>query len=463
MVLWDIPLWIMLLYLFIVGAVIGSFLNVCIYRMPPHESISGAWKALLYPPSRCGYCFHPIPLQDNIPILGWFLLGGRCRFCRRSYSFRYAGIELLNGLLFAFIYWCEIPAGYHATVTESCVYHELGPQGILGSAWMSPALMLNWRYLYHMILVEMLVVATFIDFDLQIIPDSITVPAMVAGVLGGTILGQVYLVPAWFERRDLMWLLNGALEGFGLKAATKWNPEMSGAWSTGVWVPQWLTVHPHWHGLLVSLAGLLVGGGIVLIVRTLGTWVLKQEAMGLGDVTLMAAIGSFLGWQASIMVFFLAPVLALVFVALRFFFRREREIPYGPYLSLATLIVIVGWKSLSPGAMRVFELGRALPFLAIFLCAMLLVSLFLVVGVKRVLGLEWAPPEETVEEWTSADQLTFQAATKGEWQQGGWVVPSWPGPLVARGELPRQAWRDAPHIQRSNGWQQSWQRRSPGR
>lgn len=105
MVLWDVPLWIALITLFVFGATIGAFPNVCIYRMPnacrepmsiPQE-IAAAWKSLPHPPSRCGYCFHPIALRDNIPILGWFILRGRCRHCRRSYSVRYAGIELLNG------------------------------------------------------------------------------------------------------------------------------------------------------------------------------------------------------------------------------------------------------------------------------------------------------------------------------------------------------------------------------
>ncbi|MFO1021299.1 MAG: prepilin peptidase [Planctomycetales bacterium] len=463
MVLWDIPLWIMLPYLFIMGAVVGSFLNVCIYRMPLHETVGASWKSLLHPPSRCGHCFHPIPLKDNIPILGWFLLGGRCRFCRRSYSIRYAGIEFLNGLLFAFLYWCEVPAGFHATLSESCVYHELGPQGIVGSAWLSPAMMVNWRYLYHLVLVEMLVVATFIDFDLQIIPDCITYPAIAVGVVGGAVLGQMYLVPVWFERRDLSWQVNLLLQSFGLTSSAPWNPEKTGGWAfQGVWVPEWVHAHPHLHGLVVSLAGFAVGYGIVWGVRWLGTRVLKREAMGMGDAYLMAAVGAFLGWQGTLMAFFLAPVLALGVVCVQLIFRKQREIPYGPYLSLATLLVIVGWKSLSPSAMRIFELGRLLPFFAVFMAIMLFVSLLLVQGSKRLFGWDWEE-EEVVEEWTSADQLTYQASAKGEWQQGGWVVPGWPGPLTARGEMSRQQWRDGPQIQRSNGWQQSWQRRGPGR
>lgn len=135
--------------------------------------------------------------------------------------------------------------------------------------------------------------------------------------------------------------------------------------------------------------------------------------MGFGDVTLMAAIGSFLGWQAVVMTFFLAPILALIVVALGFFFKRQREIPYGPYLSLAALLVILFWKQISPALLRLFEMGRFLPILAIVMFGLLLVSLWLVQSIKKLLGIR---DEEFLEEgkWTSADQLSYQASSKPE-------------------------------------------------
>jgi len=466
MVLWDVPLWIALITLFVFGATIGSFLNVCIYRMPnacrepmsiPQE-IAAAWKSLLHPPSRCGYCFHPIALRDNIPILGWFILRGRCRHCRRSYSVRYAGIELLNGLLFALLYWFEVPSGFYATVEQSCLYHELGPTG---TGWLTPEWMLNLRFLYHLVLVEMLVVATFIDFDLRIIPDSITIPAMVVGVLGGVILGQAYIVPVWFERQDIVQVFGGGLEMLNLPVPQEWFRPSEGVLHGGVSVPGWISSAPHLHGLAVSLAGLLVGGGIILGVRIVGHWALKQEAMGFGDVTLMAAIGSFLGWQAVVMTFFLAPILALIVVALGFFFKRQREIPYGPYLSLAALLVILFWKQISPAPLRLFEMGRFLPILAIVMFGLLLVSLWLVQSIKKLLGIR---DEEFLEEgkWTSADQLSYQASSKPELYLGEWERPRSPAPQTARGEWNRSHWRRGEQTLPKNGWHQHWQRR-PGR
>jgi len=108
-VLFDCPQWIVLIWLFLFGAAIGSFLNVCIYRFPQHDRFADQLRALLSPPSSCPRCQNRIPLYDNIPIIGWLKLGGRCRFCRGGISIRYPLIELANGLLFAALYWFGIP------------------------------------------------------------------------------------------------------------------------------------------------------------------------------------------------------------------------------------------------------------------------------------------------------------------------------------------------------------------
>jgi len=453
MVVWDVPMWIALITLFVFGATIGSFLNVCIYRMPLHEGIAPAWKSLLHPPSRCGYCFHPIALYDNIPIFGWLMLRGRCRHCRRSFSFRYAGIELLNGLLFAVLYYFEVPGGYYSTMQQSCLYHELGP---MGTGWLNPEWLVNLRFLYHLILVEMLLVATFIDFDLQIIPDSITIPAMVVGILGGLILGDAYIVPVWFERQDVVGIFGAVVEMLNLPLPAEWFHIEGGMLRSDVAVPAWIHAYPHLHGLAVSVAGFLVGGGIVWGVRIVGHWALKREAMGFGDVTLMAAVGSFVGWQPVVMAFFVAPVLALLVVVGRLFIKYEREIPYGPYLSLGTLLVILFWNHISPGPLRLFEMGRFLPFLAVFMFAMLLVSLWIVQGIKHLLGIKDFLDEEI---WTSADTLTYQASSKPDLYQGEWERPHPPAPQTSRGEWNRALWRRGELTQPKNGWHQHWQRR----
>ena len=105
---------------FVFSLLVGSFLNVCIYRIPQPERFLDQLRSLgspLY--SFCPRCGSRIPRRDNVPILGWLLLRGRCRECRMRISPRYPLIELFNGLLFVLVYWVEVPGGYLATVEDS--------------------------------------------------------------------------------------------------------------------------------------------------------------------------------------------------------------------------------------------------------------------------------------------------------------------------------------------------------
>ena len=114
-----------------------------------------------------------------------------------------------------------------------------------------------------------------------------------------------------------------------------------------------------WRGLLSALVGMAASGGLVWAVRVIGTAVLRREAMGFGDVTLMAMIGAFLGWQPCLIIFFLAPFAGLVIGVLRLILFRDREIPYGPFLCLATLVVIVAWDDIWTYTASHLRLGMA--------------------------------------------------------------------------------------------------------
>ncbi|MBD3675278.1 MAG: prepilin peptidase [Planctomycetaceae bacterium] len=245
----DLPLWIVLTFLFLFGCCIGSFLNVCVYRFPQHDRLWDQLKGIHTPPSFCPRCKQKISPRDNVPILGWLMLGGKCRNCGLSISPRYPLVELLNGLLFVGLYVMEVPADYLATIEESHLYTPLGPQIV--EDW-SSELHMNLRYLYHLVLVEALLVASLIDWDLKIIPDGSTVPAMVVGVLGGAAIGHVHLVPVWFQDPSLA------------RAFMSLFPESWQWMAADVTVPEWTIVFPHLHGLAVSVAGFLVGGGIDL-------------------------------------------------------------------------------------------------------------------------------------------------------------------------------------------------------
>ncbi|MGE0377902.1 MAG: prepilin peptidase, partial [Planctomycetaceae bacterium] len=138
MTAFGFPEWIVYGYLFVVGTAVGSFLNVCIYRIPQRDALWPSLQGIWSPPSACPRCRNRIRWQDNIPILGWLRLRGRCRDCRMWISPRYPAIELLNGLLWVALYWWEVPAGWHAEISDSGVYAALGPQGFASSTWLSP-------------------------------------------------------------------------------------------------------------------------------------------------------------------------------------------------------------------------------------------------------------------------------------------------------------------------------------
>ncbi len=433
---------VILIFLFLYGAVIGSFLNVCIYRIPRKEGFRDSLKGILRPPSSCPGCGNRIPIWDNIPVLGWLKLKGRCRFCRMRISPRYPLIEFFNGLLFVTVYWLEVPTSL--MIADSVVHSPLGPVGVPGSGWLSPQAVVHWRYAYHIVLFEALVVATFIDFDLKIIPDPITLPTMAIGLVGAWIIGQVHLVPLWFQSPSVARSLQLVL------------PEWTSGLLSGPAVPGWFSQYPHWHGLLVSLAGLVVGGGLVWSVRIVGHWVLRQEAMGFGDVILMAMIGSFLGWQPTIVVFFIAPACALIFGVISWLLWRNREIPYGPYLSIGTLIVVLGWKWIWPYADRIFSLGPLLFVMALVMLIMLVLSLQLMQGIKWLLGFPLYT-DEWHEGWTSADQLSHFAGETVDIRQGRWRVGEcceWPGVPAARGTAFDERWRRGHSCHGQQRWPQ---------
>jgi leader peptidase (prepilin peptidase)/N-methyltransferase len=275
---------ILVVGLFAVGTVVGSFLNVCIYRIP--------WqKSVVWPASHCPRCWTAIGPADNIPVVSWLALRGQCRNCGLSIAARYPLIEFLVGLLFASVYL-------------SVALSRPIPWGTLPT-WLTVGLA------YQLSLVALLVAATFIDFDLTIIPDQVTVPGMIVGIVVGTIFPEI-------------------------------RPDPS-------------TAATHWEGFWVGVRGLLVGGGLTLCVRTLGTLALRREAMGFGDVTLMAMIGAYLGWQAAVLTFFIAPFFGLshalakvvMYVSKRLTGRKsssaDREIPFGPYLSMSALALMLSW------------------------------------------------------------------------------------------------------------------------
>jgi len=447
----SIEYFIIVLFVFTLGSIIGSLLNVCIYRLPREEEFWLAFKSLLYPPSHCPRCKRQIPFYDNVPIFGWLLLRGRCRGCQGRISARYPLIELLTALLFVAVYCAEIP-DWWALPRASSIYHIYGPEA--AGEWLTPLALAHWRYAFHMVLVVALIVATFIDIDLRVIPDTVTLPAMAVGILGNTLIGPglVYLVPVWYQTQGMQSTLPLEVQRFVLSlspppALPAWFAE----WMHYVGVPMWMKAHPLAHGLAVAVAGILVGGGTIWGVRIAGYWGLKKEAMGFGDVVLLAMIGSYIGWQGSLGVFFFAPLCALVAVLISLLFRFEREIPYGPYLSVATLIVLLCGRWVWPSVESILALGPFLPVAGLIMFASLIGLLYLTRTIMKLLGLR-VDELEPEWEWTSADQLAHYANERIDDRQVLWPQDGWQGARSGRGLGQQHAWQNGPSTGHAGCW-----------
>ncbi|MCL2622585.1 MAG: A24 family peptidase [Planctomycetaceae bacterium] len=142
-----------------------------------------------------------------------------------------------------------------------------------------------------------------------------------------------------------------------------------------------------WQGAYSALIGMAVGGGMVWYVRQVAAWTLKVEAMGFGDVTFMAMIGAFLGWQPCIFIFFIAPLAGLVIAVARLLLGLGNGIYYGPFLALATLVTVLFWPHLWLWAEPFFEARWIVPAMLLFCGVLFVILLRLLVTVKRLLGL----------------------------------------------------------------------------
>jgi leader peptidase (prepilin peptidase)/N-methyltransferase len=222
------------------GAIIGSFLNVCIYRLPRGGS-------LVWPASRCPHCQRPLSWFENVPVVSYLGLRARCRTCRAPISVRYPVVEALTGAMFTLGWW-----------------------------YYGPSVLLASRLLFGCALIVLFA----IDLEHHLLPNAITLPGVVVGLV--------------------------------LSFATE---------------PGWLA----------SVVGIVVGAGLLYVVAEVYYRVRHEEGLGMGDVKMLAMIGAFLGWKLTILTIMLASFVgSIVGVALIATGRGSLKyaLPFGTFLAL---------------------------------------------------------------------------------------------------------------------------------
>ena len=397
-----------LVFVLALGACVGSFLNVVVWRLPRGESI-------IMPPSHCPKCNTQLAWYDNIPVFGWVWLRGKCRYCKNPISIRYPIVEAITALLFTFYYvmFFVVHRGLDCTPIKASIFARDWPV-----------------YFLYMWLISALLASSLIDLELFIIePKVVWVTVVVAVVFHATFGGRAFpgllsnieptaaalaaggavglgisalmrivgVFPMSFPegepileaqrqeiekeyqmalaagekvaplpppytptqirhemRKEMLFLLPPMVLGVALLVLT-----MPGRPFFGVWAH--LCTHAWLRGLLGSLLGGMVGGFAIWLARILGTLGFGRVGMGLGDADLMFAIGAVLGPGPAIITFFLAPFFGILIAIYTLLFRKHREIPYGPYLSLGAAVVMVAYcpiaRYLSPG---LYALGSSL-------------------------------------------------------------------------------------------------------
>lgn len=234
------------IFSFLFGAAIGSFLNVLMFRIPKGISI-------IKPNSFCPHCKKPIEWYENIPLVSYLLLRGKCSGCQKQISIRYPFVELVTGCLFFYLF----------------IKYNLGLE-----------------FFFYVFFFCSLIVISGIDFSYQIIPDIFSIP--------GIFIGLVFQI-------------------------------MKG-------------------NFILGLIGAVFGGGLILLIRVIGGWTYKKEVMGLGDVYLSAMIGAFVGFPLIITSIFIGALVGAILGVIYIIAThqsRESPIPFGPFLAIGGVIVII--------------------------------------------------------------------------------------------------------------------------
>lgn len=261
-------------FILIFGCLVGSFLNVVIHRVPLEESV-------VFPNSACPKCKNPIKPYDNIPILSWLILGGKCRNCKEKISARYPAVELLNGLLWIL------------------AYSQIGFNPFLPVC---------------LIFVTTMVSLIFIDAEHMILPDVINFPLLFF-VLIIRITFPIFLTAEYFS--DLKFAPLASFKEY----------------------PIWLV------SLFGAISGGLAGGGFLWLMGKLWKLYRGIDAMGLGDVKMMFAVGALLGWRLTLLSIFLGAFAGSI-IGIFVIYRKkdlnlQAKLPFGIFLGIGSILSLL--------------------------------------------------------------------------------------------------------------------------
>ena len=403
--------WNQCLIVSLIGLCAGVAVNWGIYNLAWNPRSISPWGKL--PPT-----ISKRPWRARIPIIGWWSLRSEGTLHGKYFWFRPACIELGTAAIFALFYYQH---------TEFMLLLKPAPEDM-------PTNLLWLQLIPHLILVVLLITATFIDLDERLIPDTITITGTLLALGIATVFPDSRFIDFGNDLHDIVFLepstpaisqtnlnslpaliwANGCLFFWGFAIVPKITTTRYGlakgmrfmlasivrpartsrqpgaprirkpfpgtlviavsmvAGVVGIFLC-WRRGDVHWASLNNAIWGMTGGLLVVWGVRIVAKKALQREAMGFGDVTLLAMIGTFLGWQAVLLTFVLAPFAGLLITIVQFISTRKSDLAFGPYLSLSAIIVILGWPSIWESYARniIFIHGSALPIvLLIGLAAM---------------------------------------------------------------------------------------------
>ncbi len=328
---------------FLFGAILGSYMNVVVARLPYEKSV-------FWPGSRCGNCLQPIRFFfDNIPLFSYCWLRGRCRTCKARFSIQYFLVELFVAVAFVGILLVEIFQNTNripglANASRDLSYRFVNVANAPYFAF----------FLQRATLVWLLTVAALCD--LKKVAGLHTIPFSIP--LIGTTIGLIFAVcfpwpwpsspaqamPVLQHGFADWWLLGpGDMLKSGLYPWPVWGP-----------LPSWAPAGSWRLGLLTGLAGAAAGTFLLRAMRFLAQRALGREPMGMGDADLMMMVGAFLGWQPVVIAFLVGGVISLFLSLPSLVSNWSRPMPFGPGLALGAAVTWLGWDFVAPYAHPLF-------------------------------------------------------------------------------------------------------------